>query len=49
MRTIADTYIEEGLEKGRVFGIEKGKVEGISIGEARGIEKEKHLIAKCKC
>ena len=34
MRTIADTYIEEGVEK------------GIAIGEARGVEKEKHFIAK---
>ena len=33
MRTIADSYIEEGINK------------GIAIGEARGVEKEKHLIA----
>ena len=45
MRTIADSYIDEGLEKGMVLGMEKGKAEGIAIGEARGVEKEKHLIA----
>ena len=32
MRTIADTYIEEGINK----GIAIGKNEGIAIGEARG-------------
>jgi len=42
MRTIRDSYIEEGINK----GITIGKNEGIAIGEARGIEKEKHLIAK---
>ena len=35
MRTIADTYIEEGINK----GIAIGKNEGIAIGEARGITK----------
>ena len=39
MRTIADNYINEGLEKGMVLGMEKGKAEGIAIGEARGAEK----------
>ena len=36
MRTIADNYIDEGLEKGMVLGIEKGKAEGIAEGEAKG-------------
>ena len=43
MRTIADTYIEEGLEKGMVFGIEKGKAEGarciLGGGPAEHLEK----------
>ena len=30
MRTIADNYIDEGLEKGMVLGMEKGKAEGIA-------------------
>ena len=30
MRTIADSYIDEGLEKGMVLGMEKGKAEGIA-------------------
>ena len=38
MRTIADSYIEQGFEKGILQGIEKC-IE-------KGIEKEKHLIAK---
>ena len=41
MRTIADNYIDEGLEKGMVLGIEKGKAEGIAEGEAQGIAKGK--------
>jgi predicted transposase/invertase (TIGR01784 family) len=36
MRTIADTYIEEGFNKGILKGVEQGKNEGIAIGEARG-------------
>jgi len=35
MRTIADSYIDEGINK----GIAIGKNEGIAIGEARGVEK----------
>jgi predicted transposase YdaD len=42
MRTIADTYIEEGINK----GIAIGKNEGITIGEARGIEKRNLEIAR---
>ena len=38
MRTIADNYIDEGLEKGMVLGVEKGKAEGIAEGKAEGIE-----------
>ena len=40
MRTIADSYIEEGINKGILIGknegIAIGKNEGIAIGEARG-------------
>ena len=43
MRTIADGYIEEGVNKGILIGknegIAIGKTEGIAIGEARGIQK----------
>jgi predicted transposase YdaD len=46
MKTIADTYFEEGINKGIAIGEARGKNEGIAIGEARGVEKEKHLIAK---
>ena len=41
MRTIADNYIDEGLEKGMVLGIEKGKAEGIAEGKAEGIAEGK--------
>ena len=41
MRTIADAYIDEGLEKGlekgMVLGLEKGKAEGIAEGKAEGV------------
>ena len=36
MRTIADNYIDEGLEKGMVLGLEKGKAEGEAQGIAKG-------------
>jgi len=36
MRTIADNYIDEGLEKGMVLGVEKGKAEGEAQGIAKG-------------
>ena len=39
MRTIADSYIDEGISKGVAQGIAIGKDEGIAIGEARGVEK----------
>jgi len=42
MKTIADSYIEEGISK----GITIGKNEGIAIGEARGVEKRSLEIAK---
>ena len=42
MRTIADTYIEEGVAK----GIAIGKNEGIAIGEARGEEKSILKVAR---
>ncbi len=49
MRTIADSYIEQGFEKGILQGIEKGREkgreEGIEKGREEGIEKEKHFIA----
>ncbi len=37
MRTIADSYIEEGLNKGMLQGIAIGKNEGIAIGKNEGI------------
>ena len=41
MRTIADNYIDEGIEKGMVLGIEKGKAEGEAKGKAEGIAEGK--------
>lgn len=39
MKTIADTYIEEGFNKGILQGVEQGKNEGIAIGaEKRSLE-----------
>mgnify|MGYP003321209020 FL=1 len=50
MRTIADHYIDEGLEKGMVLGIEKGKAEGeaqgIAKGKAEGIAERNIEIAR---
>ena len=46
MRTIRDSYIEEGINKGITIGKNEGIAIGEARGEARGIEKEKHLIAK---
>jgi predicted transposase YdaD len=37
MRTIADTYIEEGIAIGKNEGIAIGKNEGIAIGKNEGI------------
>ena len=39
MRTIADSYIEEGFNKGLVQGIEKGREEGREEGIQAGMEK----------
>jgi predicted transposase/invertase (TIGR01784 family) len=39
MRTIADSYIEEGFNKGLVRGIEKGREEGREEGIQAGMEK----------
>ena len=39
MRTIADSYRDEGEHKGIAQGIAIGKNEGIAIGDARGVEK----------
>ncbi|HJD58254.1 MAG TPA: Rpn family recombination-promoting nuclease/putative transposase [Rickettsia endosymbiont of Ceroptres masudai] len=36
MRTIAQKYIDEGIQHGIIQGIEKGKAEGIQIGEMKG-------------
>ena len=36
MKTIADSYIDEGVSKGILIGVTKGKNEVIDIGEARG-------------
>ncbi|HJD66788.1 MAG TPA: transposase, partial [Rickettsia endosymbiont of Bembidion nr. Transversale] len=45
-RTIADKYIDEGVQKGMVQGIQQGmqigRNEGMQIGEAKG----KYEIAK---
>jgi predicted transposase/invertase (TIGR01784 family) len=38
MRTIADSYIEEGFNKGILQGIEKGREEGIEKGKAELIK-----------
>ena len=38
MRTIADSYIDEGVEKGLVQGIEIGTKNGVVIGKQEGIE-----------
>ena len=46
MRTIADNYIDEGLEKGMVLGVEKGKAEGIAEGKAEGIAERNIEIAR---
>jgi predicted transposase YdaD len=37
MRTIADSYIDEGVNKGIAQGIAIGKNEGIAIGKNEGI------------
>jgi len=42
MRTIADSYIDEGVSKGILIG----KNEGIAIGEARGVEKTAKKMLK---
>ncbi|BBJ31356.1 transposase [Rickettsia asiatica] len=36
MRTIAQKYIDEGIQHGIIQGIEKGKAEGIQIGQMKG-------------
>ena len=36
MRSIADSYIDQGINKGIAIGEARGKNEGIAIGEARG-------------
>ena len=46
MRTVADSYIDEGIAIGKNEGIAIGKNEGIAIGEARGVEKTSMKIAK---
>ena len=38
MRTIADKYIDEGVQKGMVQGIQIGRNEGMQIGEAKGMQ-----------
>ncbi|KHO02219.1 transposase (plasmid) [Rickettsia felis str. LSU] len=38
MRTIADKYIDEGVQKGMVQGMQIGRNEGMQIGEARGMQ-----------
>ena len=38
MRTIADKYIDEGVQKGMVQGMQIGRNEGMQIGEAKGVQ-----------
>ncbi len=46
MRTIAQSYIEEGYEKGIMQGMEKGKIEGLEEGIERGkIETLKSMLS----
>ncbi|WP_017442821.1 Rpn family recombination-promoting nuclease/putative transposase [Rickettsia gravesii] len=47
MRTIAEKYIDEGIQHGIIQGIQQGKAEGIQIGEAKGkAEVAKNMLAK---
>ena len=46
MRTIADTYIEEGVAKGIAIGKNEGIAIGEARGEARGVEKRNIEIAR---
>lgn len=54
MRTIAQKYIDEGIQHGIIQGIEKGiekgkaegKAEGIQIGEMKGKAEERVEIAR---
>ncbi|CEO17776.1 hypothetical protein RMONA_07120 [Rickettsia monacensis] len=46
MRTIAQKYIDEGIQHGIIQGIEKGKAEGIQIGQMKGKAEERVEIAK---
>lgn len=39
MRTIADKYMDEGFEKGVLFGITKGLEEGLNKGLEEGVRK----------
>ena len=46
MRTIADKYIDEGMQKGMVQGMQIGRSEGMQIGEAkRTMEVAKNMLA----
>jgi predicted transposase YdaD len=38
MRTIADKYIDEGVQKGMVQGMQIGEAKGMQIGEAKGMQ-----------
>lgn len=42
MRTIADKYIDEGVQKGMVQGMQIGRNEGMQIGR----NEEKYEVAK---
>ena len=50
MRTIADKYIDEGVQKGMVQGMQIGEAKGMQIGEAKGMQigeaKGKYEVAK---
>ncbi|HJD66726.1 MAG TPA: Rpn family recombination-promoting nuclease/putative transposase [Rickettsia endosymbiont of Bembidion nr. Transversale] len=50
MRTIADKYIDEGVQKGMVQGMQIGEAKGLQIGEAKGMQigrnEEKYEVAK---
>ncbi|WP_342224786.1 Rpn family recombination-promoting nuclease/putative transposase [Rickettsia endosymbiont of Urophora cardui] len=46
MRTIADKYIDEGVQKGMVQGMQIGEAKGMQLGEAKGkYEVAKNMLA----
>jgi predicted transposase YdaD len=45
MRTIADSYIEEGYNKGLIHGMQAGKEEGIQAGMEKGLQEGMRKVA----